>query len=226
MNLPGLITVAPDQTALIDELADMMGESFLEELWTAELLSALDGPDEESVGKRRLEVSRAIMREEFKLGTSCQCCYATEDLAGCAGGYLGSEMKDRSWGDIEDESMRNIANNLLTPDEAARLNEQMERMDAISVFGWAEAEAKALDAKDFIYFYALGVDRTRRGSGAFRRLMTPFFDYADERGIPCFLETYSDRLVSLYGHFGFVTFREHRAPGFDITERCMVRRPQ
>ena len=223
MNLPGLITVGPDQTALIDELADMMGESFLEELWTAEALAPIDGPDADA---RKLEISRAIMRENFTLGAPYQCCYTTEDHAGCAGGYLKSDMGERIWDDIENESMLNIVDNLLTLNETMRLREQMERMAPITVFDWEEAEAKAMGAADFIHFYALGVDRRRRGSGAFRRLMTPFFDYADEHGIPCFLETYSDRLEGLYAHFGFETLREYRASGFAITERCMVRRPQ
>lgn len=173
MNLPGLITVGPDQTALIDELADMMGESFLEELWTAELLAPIDGPDADA---RKLEISRAIMRENFTLGAPYQCCYTTEDHAGCAGGYLKSDMGERIWDDIENESMLNIVDNLLTLNETMRLREQMERMAPITVFDWEEAEAKAMGAADFIHFYALGVDRRRRGSGAFRRLMTPFFD--------------------------------------------------
>ena len=226
MNLPGLITVAPDQTTLIDELANMMGESFLEELWTAELLSALDGPDAESVEARRLEVSRAIMREDFTLGAPCQCCYALEDRAACAGGYLKSDLQGKVWDDIETEAMLKLADGFLTLQETMQLREQMARMAPITVFDWEEDEAKRMDAPDFIHFYSLGVDRTRRGSGAFRRLMTPFFDYADEHGIPCFLETYSKPLEELYAHFGFETLHEYRDPAFTITERCMVRKPR
>ena len=99
-------------------------------------------------------------------------------------------------------------------------------MAPITVFEWEEDEAKRMDAPDFSHFYSLGVDRTRRGSGAFRRLMTPFFDYADEHGIPCFLETYSKPLEELYAHFGFETIHEYRDPAFTITERCMVRKPR
>ena len=64
----------------------------------------------------------------------------TEDRAGCAGGYLKSDMGERIWDDIENESMLNIVDNLLTLNETMRLREQMERMAPITVFDWEEAE--------------------------------------------------------------------------------------
>lgn len=218
MNLPGLITVQPEQTELIDRLATMMGESFLEELWTAELLNAIGGSD-----ARKLELSQAIMRADFTVGAPHQCCYALEDEAACAGAYLKSDLKGLTWPDIEDKAWEHMGQSVLTPEEAALCTAQCERMEAISDFGWEE---EAAQAHDFIHFYVLGVDARKRGSGAFRRLMEPFFAYADEQGIPCFLEAYSDKLEELYGHFGFETIKVLSDPAFSITERCMVRKPQ
>lgn len=223
MNLPGIVTVSSEQTELIDALATMMGESFLEEMWTVELLSVIDGADAE---QRRLELSCALMREEFGLGAPLQCCYALEDHSACAGAYLKSDLGERTWSSVEEQAFRNFAKRTLSEREAALLNAQSNRMEPISSTSWEEDEAKALGTDDFIHFCLLGVDRMRRGSGAFRRLVTPFFDYADEHGIPCFLETYSDKLESLYAHFGFETIRECRSPEFEVYERCMMRRPQ
>lgn len=223
MNLPGIVTVLPDQTELIDALADMMGESFLEEKWTIELLSVINGADAE---QRRLELSRAIMREEFTLGAPLQCCYALEDQSACAGAYLKSDLGERIWADLEEQAFRNFAKNALSESEAVLLDAQTSHMEPISSTSWEEDVAKTLGVGDFIHFYLLGVDKTRRGSGAFRRLVTPFFNYADEHGIPCFLETYSGKLENLYAHFGFETIREYRSPEFEVYERCMLRRPQ
>lgn len=223
MNLPGIVTVLPEQNELINTLADMMGESFLEEMWTIELLSVIDGAD---ASQRRLELSRAIMREEFALGAPLQCCYALEDRCACAGAYLKSDLGERTWESIEEQAFRNFAKHALSEREAALLDAQASRMESISSTSWEEDVARELKASDFIHFYLLGVDKTRRGSGAFRRLVTPFFDYADAHGIPCFLETYSDKLESLYAHFGFETIREYRSPEFEVYERCMMRRPQ
>ena len=119
-------------------------ESFLEELWTAELLAPIDGPDADA---RKLEISRAIMHENFTLGAPYQCCYTTEDRAGCAGGYLKSDMGERIWDDIENESMLNIVDNLLTLNETMRLREQMERMapilSLIHIFSVSQSDSGA-----------------------------------------------------------------------------------
>ena len=78
---------------------------------------------------------------------------------------------------------------------------------------------------DHIYFYMWAVDRTARGKGSLRRLINPFFDYADEHNLNCYLECYSDRLQSMYEHLGFKLIDVLSDPAFDVTERRMVRRP-
>ena len=78
--------------------------------------------------------------------------------------------------------------------------------------------------EDFIYFISAGVDPDKRGSGAFRRLFTPFLEYADEHGLACYLDCYTERLEQLYGHFGFETVERRSIDAFPIEERLMVRR--
>ena len=85
---------------------------------------------------------------------------------------------------------------------------------------------RAGEGGDFTHFAMLAVDPDKRGTGRFRKLVTPFFDYADEHGIPCYLETYSDSLQSLYEHVGFEVYRVFESPDFAITERAMVRKPR
>ena len=77
--------------------------------------------------------------------------------------------------------------------------------------------------EDFIYFISAGVDPEKRGSGAFRRLFTPFLEYADEHGLACYLDCYTERLEQLYGHFGFETVERRSIDAFPIEERLMVR---
>ena len=95
-------------------------------------------------------------------------------------------------------------------------------MDPISSTSWP-LERAAADA-DFIYFISAGVDPEKRGSGAFRRLFTPFLEYADEHGLACYLDCYTERLEQLYGHFGFETVERRSIDAFPIEERLMVRR--
>ena len=96
-------------------------------------------------------------------------------------------------------------------------------MEPISNFKWMIPET---EGKDFIHFFSVGVNPDMRGSGAFRRLVTPFLDYADQHGLNCYLECYTDRLESLYGHFGFETEHRFTDPNFDVYERAMVRTPR
>ena len=221
MQLPGLVTVKPDQTDTIEKLAHMMGKSFMEELWTEAWLESLDclGTTDE----RKLEISRAIMKYDFMVGTRHQCCYMLPDFAAGAGAYLSSDLGGRIWSDLEDEATELMAEATLTDDEKAALFKRAEEMGGISNFKWMVPEA---DGDDFIHFFSIGVNPDMRGSGAFRRLMAPFLEFADSCGINCYLECYTDRLESLYGHFGFETVHRFTDPAFDVYERAMVRTPR
>ena len=49
-------------------------------------------------------------------------------------------------------------------------------------------------------------------------------EYADEHGLACYLDCYTERLEQLYGHFGFETVERRSIDAFPIEERLMVRR--
>ena len=243
MQLEGLVTISPDQTDLIDQVATFMGKSFLEELWTTELLKAIepaaaaqakangasDADVSAAIAARKEAVSIAMMSAEFAHGAAHACSYTLPDYAGALLGYLGSEMKasGTTWGAIEDEAHAElVAQGAITPAEAEAMEAHGKAMEAISFFGWGDEESADMGFSDYIYFAAWAVDPDRRGSGAFRRLTTPVFDFADAQGIPCFLECYADHLISLYEHVGFEVFRTFEDPAFDIVQTCMVRRPR
>ena len=220
MQLPGLVTVQPEQTQTIDELADIVGLAFMEEPWSHEWFKALD-----TIGttpKRKLEISRAVIRSNFTFGTPYQACYMLPGMEAGTGGYLASDLGGRIWSDIEDASTEAMMESFLTPAEAQALTQQAHRMEPVTDFTWMLERA---GDNDFIHFYAIGVNPEARGSGAFRRLLTPFLDYADAHDIACYLECYSDHLEGLYGHFGFKTVERKSEPGIEIVERCMMRTP-
>ena len=104
--------------------------------------------------------------------------------------------------ELEEESGALLAE-VLTDEEIDVLGPRIEAMDPISSTSWPLERAAA--DEDFIYFISAGVDPEKRGSGAFRRLFTPFLEYADEHGLACYLDCYTERLEQLYGHFGFET---------------------
>ena len=219
MNLPGLITVQPDRTEELDALARMVGTCFLEEMWYVTWLEALD---ELGIGRdRKLEITRAVIRSDYEVTAPYQCVYALPDRAGAANVYLRSELGDVDWTELVEESGTLLAE-VPTDEEIDVLGPRIEAMDPISSTSWPLERAAA--DEDFIYFISAGVDPEKRGSGAFRRLLTPFLEYADEHGLACYLDCYTERLEQLYGHFGFETVERRSIDAFPIEERLMVRR--
>jgi GNAT superfamily N-acetyltransferase len=72
----------------------------------------------------------------------------------------------------------------------------------------------------------IAIDPMLRGTGAFRRLITPALDYADRERIPAVLETHNPKNVGLYEHFGFELVRTITSPETHISQYCMIRKPQ
>lgn len=218
MNLPGLTTVHPEQTELLDELAHMVGECFREELWYATWLDVLDATEE-----RKRAITEASIRADYEITAPLGCVYTLDDRAGAANVYLRSELDGTPWSELE-ERAELIMGTRMTPEEQQVLYARALAMEPLSDTSWPLTYADASD--DFIYFISAGVDPTRRGSGAFGRLFRPFLAYSDEHNLSCYLDCYADRLEQIYAHYGFEVVERKTAPGFDLVERCMIRQPQ
>ena len=72
----------------------------------------------------------------------------------------------------------------------------------------------------------IAIDKTLRGSGAFRRLITPVLEYAGKNQIPVVLETHNLSNVGLYEHFGFNLVKTIAHPSTEIKQYCMIRYPE
>lgn len=217
MQLPGLISVSPDDTATLKRVADMMGESFMEEMWFKTWLEALDplGTSE----ARKLELMQAYFLADLSAMAQRQGVYALEDLTAATGGYLESEY-DATGASAEAHFEQVGA--LLTPEEMAALEAREQQMSIISDFDWHRAWPR--DAgEDYIYFSSWAVDKNARGTHALSRLLKPILAFADANGLDCYLECYADRLQSMYEHYGFRVVRELHDEQFPVYERCMIR---
>ena len=217
MDIAGLVTVGADEGALLDELADMVGTCFREEMWYVRWLEALDADE-----ARKLAITRASIRADYAETAPYGCVYTLPDHAGAANVYLRSALRGTSWPELEERAAQRMED-VLSPAEQEALLARGLAMEAVSDTAWP-LEVAAPD-EDFLYFISAGVDPARRSTGAFRRLFTPFLDAADERGIACYLDCYTERLEQLYGHFGFEVVGRNRDDALDLEERLMVRRP-
>ena len=130
MNLPGLITVHPDQTDELDALAAMVGTCFREEMWYA---TWLDVPNI-SEG-RKLAITQAVIRADYAVTAPYGCVFTLDDRAGAVNAFLRSELPEGGWEPLEEESGRRMAASL-TPQEAALLDPRAEAMEPLSDTNW------------------------------------------------------------------------------------------
>lgn len=221
MELAGLISIRTDRLDLIDRAARIIAESFLEEPWYETWLESIDGIG--ATRERKLEIVTAAFEGEFATHAAFPAVYATEDFAAIGGFFLASELEGTTHDELEEAGFLMHLPELLAPEEMKLLAEADEKLAPVSDFSWVD---KHVGDNDYIYVYGWAVDAGKRGSGAFRRMVTPLFDKADELGVDVYLECYSDRLQSLYEHVGFKVIETVSAPGIPITERCMVRRAE
>ncbi len=192
MQLEGIVEVDAQDEERMKTLADFGGESFLEEIWTKQLLDGVTSSDE-----RQRELSCGIIEKDIREAAPKHGVYCTPDNAALAIGYLKSELP-QSWIEVEEAAHAALAQDILSEDETAAFLKRYEEMKEISEFDWHGAWIENnMPGSDYIHFACLAVDPAFRGTGAFRRLMEPFFDYADTHHIPCMLETYSDKLEQL-----------------------------
>ena len=90
MNLPGIITITPDQPLLLERAARILGDSFIEEGWTSTWLSCLD--EMGATRARKQEILHAQYLDELGNHVPYQGAYLLVDGIAAAGGYLYSEL--------------------------------------------------------------------------------------------------------------------------------------
>lgn len=218
MQLPGLITITPDTPEALGRAADIIGTSFMEEQWFATWLAALDelGTPE----ARRQELLRALIYDDLAKHAPYEGAYVLEDGAAATGAYRYRELAGANHAALEAAPSPTF-DALVTPEERRVLDARSALMEPVSDFDWARGLE---DEGDHLYFYAWAVDPAARGTGALRRLLTPFFDFADAEGLNCYLECYTENLQHMYEHFGFELIDVLTCDALPLQERRMVRR--
>lgn len=78
----------------------------------------------------------------------------------------------------------------------------------------------------FFRIKIVAVDKELRGTGAFRRLITPRIEFCDTHAIPMVLETHNERNVEIYRHFGFELVKTLASGCLPVRQHCMIRHPK
>jgi ribosomal protein S18 acetylase RimI-like enzyme len=71
----------------------------------------------------------------------------------------------------------------------------------------------------------IAIDKSLRGTGAFRKLIAPYMGFSDKEKIPMVLETHNPANVGLYQHFGFELVKTITSPDTPVEQYCMIRKP-
>ncbi len=214
MNINGLITVSPDQTDLIQDLIVWMGKVYETEPYTQAFLEGI-----RAKGDQVEQISQTIMRSFITSGAPVKRVYCTPDTNGCFIGYQRSEQ-DKPSTYYEQLSMDAVKEDPCLGDKQAGLVFlQQTIMWPISDFEWYP---DVVGDKDYIHIVNIGVKKEFQHTGTMNELFKPVLAYAQEQGLPVFLETYSDELEAMYQHYDFTTLEVLESPTTPLKERCMM----
>lgn len=73
------------------------------------------------------------------------------------------------------------------------------------------------------YLQVIGVEPDEQGKGFSSQLIRPMLERFDGEGLPCFLDTDTEKNVHIYERFGFRVVAQGTVPGTDIRNWFMVR---
>ena len=76
------------------------------------------------------------------------------------------------------------------------------------------------------YLQIIGVNPAYQGQGFSSRLVRPVLERIDRERMPCFLETNTEKNVTIYQRFGFEVVSEDKIPGTQVTSFAMLRKVQ
>lgn len=88
-----------------------------------------------------------------------------------------------------------------------------------------ERHARAVKGPHW-YCWLVAVDPAHQGGGFGGELMRHTFDLADQQGVPCYLETTSERALAVHLHHGYDIVAEGKIPGTDLFVWSLVRPPR
>ena len=77
--------------------------------------------------------------------------------------------------------------------------------------------------KDCYYITQIAISKEKKGSGLFRKVITPILEECQKNDICVVLETFTESNVSLYEYFGFKLVEIHTNDCVLLTEYCMIK---
>ncbi|ASB49153.1 GNAT family N-acetyltransferase [Alkalitalea saponilacus] len=196
----------------LDAIAGYLAGSFLED--------PMNKAQMEGISKKE-KLMRANARIAIKHASKIDALYLLDnDPRAIMVAYdtINNSKIRETWTNIKTIAVTFISVNLK---ELFKLLRNMKVLVKVLDFKWPQEFFKGRHYRIKI----ISIDKSLRGTGAFRKLITPAIEYADREQIPMVLETHNPSNVGLYEHFGFKLVKTISSPKTPIQQYCMIRKP-
>ncbi|HNX29946.1 MAG TPA: GNAT family N-acetyltransferase [Syntrophomonadaceae bacterium] len=141
-----------------------------------------------------------------------------EDGKGLLIGYSSVELPETLFLELMQQSSRELLEKA-TEEELLILQSKAILENEIIPQNW---HLKYFDGEVF-HLLVIAIDKSLKGTGAFRELLMPVIQACEKKKMPIILETFNADNVPLYEHFGFHLMESHSSDKIDLTCFCMMR---
>lgn len=133
-------------------------------------------------------------------------------------GYSSKELPEPLLLEVMQQSSLNLLEKA-TEDELLFMQSKAILESEIIPQNWHN---KYFDGEVF-HLLVVAIDKSLKGTGAFRKLLMPVITACEMKMMPIVLETFNPDNVPLYEHFGFQLVESHISDKIDLTCFCMMR---
>lgn len=85
---------------------------------------------------------------------------------------------------------------------------------------------KPFKFKNFYHINIIAIDKTDRGKGKFRSLLTPIINYCERNNLPIILETANSQNIPLFQHSGFQLVKTLENKQLGVSQYCFIKYPE
>lgn len=198
---------------IIQTVAAVMADSFMEDPASMAMMEGIKEPEKLFMAHTLLHSSHAFQTKSLRILDDDPRAF----LVGYDSIHENKLLERKLYLKI---IMKTIA--CLGLKDTKRMVKNMQRVGKVLNLNWYKEHFNGRHYR----LKVIAVDRALRGSGAFRKLISPVLEYADQNQIPVVLETHNFSNVGLYEHFGFTLVKTITDPGIKIKQYCMIRYPE
>lgn len=202
-------TITPET---LDAIAGYLGNSFMEDPMNKAQMTGINQKEKLLRSNARIAIRHASKTNAlYLLDNDPRAIMVAYDSDHC------SKIRE-AWTNIKTIGVTIIS---LSFRDIIKLMRNMRVMVKVLDFKWPKEFVKGRHYRVKI----ISIDKSLRGTGAFRKLITPAMEYADREQIPIVLETHNPSNVGLYEHFGFKLVKTISSPQTPVQQYCMIREP-